>query len=50
MRKEVIINTALLLTQIILVVIYFFFDKNFLVIPEILISLTSLYVAKTFDK
>lgn len=50
MRKEIIINTALLLTQIILVVIHFFFDKNFLVIPEILISLTGLYVAKTFDK
>lgn len=48
--KKVIINAILLLTQIIIVIVHCFLDKNFLIVPEILISLTGLYVAKTFDK
>ncbi len=47
--KQVIINAILLLIQIIIVIIHYFLDKSFLFIPEILIALTSLYVAKNSD-
>lgn len=47
--KKVIINAMLLLTQISIVIVNHFLDKSFLIIPEILIALTSLYVTKNYD-